>query len=164
VLEGLTVRPITAADGPLLQEIFGDPAVAEWLRPAGEHGGYSAADAEHTAAADAAHWFMHGYGMWIALDGEQPIARVGLVHRTVRRRAEVELAWAVRADRWGQGVATGLARRALNNARQSGIDGVVAITREDNARSRGVMDKLGMRLEAHFEHAGYPHVLCRAPD
>jgi hypothetical protein len=44
-----------------------------------------------------------------------------------------------------------------------GLHSVVAYTREDNAASCGVMDKLGMTYEKSFGFHGEAHVLYRKP-
>jgi len=43
------------------------------------------------------------------------------------------------------------------------VRGVVSFTLPDNARSRRVMEKLGLRPVLEVEHRGLPHVLYRRP-
>jgi RimJ/RimL family protein N-acetyltransferase len=118
---------------------------------------------EGWVARDAAHHAAHGFGPWLLLDDGRAIARGGLRHTLAGGDAEVEIAWLVARERWGEGLATRIARNALADARKQGIRGVVAFTRVDNAASRRVMEKAGLRQEREFEHAGLPHVLYRAP-
>jgi RimJ/RimL family protein N-acetyltransferase len=110
-----------------------------------------------------AHWTAHGFGPWMWLEGGRAIAHGGLSFSFAYGHAEVEIGWFVARERWGQGLATRIAREALELAAERGIAGVVAFTRVDNAASRRVMEKAGLREERDFEHAGLPHVLYRAP-
>jgi GNAT acetyltransferase-like protein len=113
VLENrFSVRPVGASDGPLLYQIFAQPAVAEWHRAAGAQGPPSPEDCGRQAEIDAAHWLVHQFGPWLVLDGEVPVARGGLGQCILRRRAEVEIVWAVRQERWGEAIATDIGRAA----------------------------------------------------
>jgi len=124
---------------------------------------FSLSDCEGWVARDAAHHAAHGFGPWLLFDGGQAVARGGLRHTLADGRAEVELAWLVARERWGEGIASRIARDALAAAAKRGIEGVVAFTRVDNVASRRVMEKAGLVQERDFEHAGLPHVLYRAP-
>jgi RimJ/RimL family protein N-acetyltransferase len=85
----------------------------------------------------------------------------------------VEIGWRLAHPVWGQGYATEAARAAARDGfERVGLGEIVSFTSAINARSRRVMEKLGMtRGEAEdFEHpsvpAGHPlrrHVLYRLP-
>ncbi len=63
---------------------------------------------------------------------------------------------------WGRGLATEIARRALELARDAlGREDVVAFTLPGNRASRRVLAKVGMVYERDVVHAGLPHVLYR---
>jgi RimJ/RimL family protein N-acetyltransferase len=115
------------------------------------------------AARDAAHWAAHGFGPYLWLDRGVPVAHGGLGFNVAGGRGEIEIGWFVARKRWREGIGTLIARAALAEAAERGFAGVVAFTRTDNAASRGVMEKVGLRQEREFEHAGLPHVLYRAP-
>ena len=157
------MRPIEASDGPALHAVLGHPEVSRWLRPKGVTEPLSLAECETMARSRAAQWEAFAYGEWLVLDGETPVARGGLNHTVVDGRAEVELGWAVAPSHQRQGLAIDLARKGLAVAQERGIRGVVAYTRADNEPSRRVAERVGLRLERAFGHAGYPHVLYRAP-
>jgi len=157
----LDLRPTQAGDGPALHAMLSDPEVARWLRPAGVTGPFSAAESEGWAARDAGHWAAHGFGPWLVSDGDVAVGHGGLRRTVADGRGEVEIGWFVARDRWGEGIATEIGRRALTLAADWGITSVVAFTRDDNAASERVMIKLGMTFEKHFGHAGLPHVLYR---
>jgi RimJ/RimL family protein N-acetyltransferase len=76
----------------------------------------------------------------------------------------VEIGWRLRADLWGQGLATEGARRVLQLARdQFGLRELVSFTVPVNLRSRRVMEKLGMIRDESGDfdhprlHEGHPH-------
>lgn len=83
----------------------------------------------------------------------------------------VEVGWRLARAAWGHGYAVEAARAALDAAYGTlGLDAVVSFTAVDNARSRRVMDRLGMHHEPadDFDHPALPpghrlrrHVLYR---
>ena len=155
----LTLRPIVAGDIAAVHELLGDPKVAAWLRPAGMSGPFTLEECAGLTARSVAHWDAHGFGRMLAFDGDRCVGWSLLGHTIVAGRPEVEIGWSVAGERWGRGLATELGADALRRARSLGLERVVAFTRCDNARSRRVMEKLGLELEREFEHAGLPHVL-----
>jgi ribosomal-protein-alanine N-acetyltransferase len=159
--DSLGRRPVAAGDGPALHAVLGHPEVSRWLRPAGVTSPFSPAECDEWAARGAAHWAAHGFGEWVVRHDGEPVARGGLHHTLADGRAEVEVGWAVAPAAWGRGIATAIGHWSLEAAAERGIDGVVAFTRVDNAASRRVMEKLGLRYEREFVHAGLPHVLYR---
>ncbi|HWD97857.1 MAG TPA: GNAT family N-acetyltransferase [Bryobacteraceae bacterium] len=84
----------------------------------------------------------------------------------------VEIGWRLAAEHWGQGLATEGAGAALQWGFESlALDEIVSFTVPGNARSRRVMEKIGMTRdeEADFDHPLIPathplrrHVLYRA--
>jgi RimJ/RimL family protein N-acetyltransferase len=159
--DSLARRPLGAEDGAALYAVMGHPDVSRWLRPAGVTAAFSPAECDTWAVRGAAHWAAHGFGEWLVLEAGEPVARGGLHHTLVGGRAEIEIGWAVARAAWGRGLATAIGRWALEAAAERGIEGVVAFTRVDNAASRQVMEKLGLRYERDLLHAGFPHVLYR---
>jgi RimJ/RimL family protein N-acetyltransferase len=139
-----------------------DPRVARWIEPDGvpapEH------EVAGWLAARDSHWERHGFGQWLLRDritGEM-VGRGGLAHTRIGGRDEVELAWSIVPERWGQGLATEMALAALELAfGPLELDDVVAFTLPDNVASRRVMDKAGFVFERDVVHAGLPHVLYR---
>ena len=74
---------------------------------------------------------------------------------------EVEVGYAVAAERWGRGLATEMAQGLVAHAEGHGLRGLVAYTERGNAASRRVMEKVGFRYERDVEHHGRPQVLYR---
>jgi RimJ/RimL family protein N-acetyltransferase len=83
----------------------------------------------------------------------------------------VEAGWRLAREHWGQGIAREAAQAALEFGFETvGLQEIVAYTAARNARSRRLMERLGMRYDAgaDFLHprlaAGHPlepHVLYR---
>jgi ribosomal-protein-alanine N-acetyltransferase len=158
--ERLEYRAPEPGDERYYAELTESPEVGTWLRPP-PLDPFGPEDAGIWMASDVEHWRELGYGPWLlfALDGGGFVGRAGLRSTEVEGRPEIELAWAVLPRWWGQGLATEAAGAAIGVARERGIDRLVAFTLHDNAASRRVMEKLGMRFVGDIEHAGLPHVL-----
>jgi RimJ/RimL family protein N-acetyltransferase len=81
----------------------------------------------------------------------------------------VEVGWRLARAHWGKGFATEAARRSLAfGFDQLGLNEIVSFTSLGNARSRAVMERLGMRPDGEFDHPLLPpdsalrrHVLYR---
>ena len=106
-----------------------------------------------------AHFDRHGYGLWAAeIPGVTPFA--GFIGLAVPRfeahfMPAVELGWRLDHRYWGRGYATEGARAALAYAFDTlTLPEVVSITAPGNARSRRVMEKLGLRSDPadDFDH------------
>jgi ribosomal-protein-alanine N-acetyltransferase len=90
------------------------------------------------------------------------VGRGGLQHTFVAGVNEIEVAWAIVPQRWGEGLATELARAAVDVAFDDlGLNQLVAFTLPSNVASRRVMEKAGFIFEREIVHVGLPHVLYR---
>jgi [ribosomal protein S5]-alanine N-acetyltransferase len=159
--ERLTGTRPAFRDADELHPVLADPRVAPWIFPDGPP---SVAQVRSLLVHDADHWKRHRWGPWVVRDGEtgKALGRAGLERTEVGGAEEVEVAWAIAADRWGQGLATEIAAHAVRVA----FDGLdlpdrVSFTLVENRASRRVMEKLGFAYERDVEHAGLPHVLYR---
>ena len=111
----------------------------------------------------------HGFGLWcVELDGES----IGFTGLSVPWfRDGVEVGWRIRSACWGHGYAPEAARAVLAVAFDDvGLDEVISFTAAINAKSRRVMEKIGLTRDpdADFEHPSVPegsplrpHVLYR---
>jgi [ribosomal protein S5]-alanine N-acetyltransferase len=159
IVETARMRGTVPTDDDLdfLAALLGDPRVGETLggaRPRDEVAGWIAVDRDH--------WERHGFGYWVWRDRETGagLARGGLYVRHVDGVDETELGWAVVPERWGEGLATELARASVDAAARLGISRLVAFTMPGNDASRRVMEKLGMTYEKSFVHGQWgPHIL-----
>jgi RimJ/RimL family protein N-acetyltransferase len=133
------------------------------------------AESDFLAARIAEDFARHGFGLW-AVEAPGHAAFLGFVGLSVPRfRAAftpcVEVGWRLAHEHWGRGYAPEAARAALRfGFEEIGLDEIVSFTVPANARSRRVMEKLGMRHDPadDFDHPGLPaahpmqrHVLYR---
>jgi ribosomal-protein-alanine N-acetyltransferase len=162
--ERLVGRRPLARDADELHAVMADERVARWLWP-GDLGGPRTLQQVRTMLVhDMDHWKRHGFGAWVVRDRTtgEALGRIGLERTTVAGTDEVEVAWMLSADHWGRGLATEMARAAVDaGLGPLGLESVVAFTLTGNAASRRVMEHLGMTFEADIEHVGLPHVLYR---
>ena len=92
----------------------------------------------------------------------RPVGRGGLQYTFTAGLHDVEAGWAIVPERWGQGLATELARACVEVAfEQLGLREIVAFTLPDNIASRRVMEKAGFEYERDIVHVGLAHVLYR---
>ena len=74
-----------------------------------------------------------------------------------RRHPVVEIGWRFGSAHQRQGFAEEAARAALSEGfGPLGMEEIIAFTIPDNLRSWGLMERLGMRREGHFEHPRLP--------
>ncbi|WP_342108344.1 GNAT family N-acetyltransferase [Methylobacterium sp. SI9] len=113
-------------------------------------------------------WALEQAGRFIGFAGAMRILRPLPFPGGDRPGRTVELVWRLTRDAWGQGFATRAARRARADlSERCGIGAVVAFTAAGNARSRAVMERLGMVPAGTFPHPAVPegplreHVLYR---
>jgi RimJ/RimL family protein N-acetyltransferase len=117
------------------------------------------------------HFARRGFGVW-AVEAEGEFAGfTGLMHPGFEAHFTpcVEAGWRLARRFWGKGIATEAARMAVRYGfEQLLLDEIVSFTIPANARSRRVMEKIGMRHSGDFDHPalaeGHPmrrHVLYR---
>ena len=155
------MRELLATDAPVIhRSLLGDPAVAAWFRSSGP---FTLEECVDLVAKKVAHRAAHGFGWYLAWEGEACIGWSLAQYCIVDGVSEVEIGWTVARSHWRRGIGTLLGERALAEVAPLGLASVVAYTREDNVGSRGVMGNLGMTYEKSFAFRGEPHVLYRKP-
>jgi ribosomal-protein-alanine N-acetyltransferase len=121
------------------------------------------------------HFRKHEFGLYAAElhENQSFIGYVGLAVPSFEASFTpcVEIGWRLSADHWGHGLATEGARVVVKHAfGEVGLDEIVSFTVPGNARSRRVMEKIGMTHDASedFDHPNLPeghplrrHVLYR---
>ena len=107
------------------------------------------------------HWERNGFGIWVFFDSQgQFIGRGGLRRISIEGEFYVELNYSVAADCWGKGFASEMGQGILGVAFEVlHLPDVVAFTQPTNARSRRVMEKIGMTYKREFLHLGSTAVL-----
>ncbi len=167
VLEGerLKLRPWRESDREPFARLNADPRVMEHFPAL-----LTREESDASVARFEAHLARHGFCLWaLEVKGAAPFA--GMVGLNVPRFEAhftpcVEIGWRLAAEHWGHGYAVEAARLALGLAfGELDLKEVVSFTSTRNARSRRVMEKLGMRHDAagDFDHPGVPegHALRR---
>jgi [ribosomal protein S5]-alanine N-acetyltransferase len=149
-------------DVPDMMRLLRDPRVAEHLWP--EIGIPTGRMVIDGTAQKERHWERHGFGLWVQRDKDsgEMVGRGGLQWTYVGGRDEIEVAWAVVPELWGQGYATELAEASIETAFGAlGLEEIVAFTVPHNIASRRVMEKTGFEFERDVVYAGLAHVLYR---
>lgn len=155
----LRAERLAAAHLPQLQQMDRDPQVMTYLGGVRDDAGLEA-----YLERNLAHWDQFGYGVWVlhALQGGNFAGRAVLRHVDVDGRDEVEVGYGFLPAYWGQGLATEITHACLRIARDDvGLRSVVALAAMDNAASRKVLEKAGLRFDRQVQHAIGPHALYR---
>jgi ribosomal-protein-alanine N-acetyltransferase len=154
----LLLRRWTDADLPAFAALNADPQVMEHFpKP------LDRAESDTVAARIRAHFDDRGYGLWAVsvVDGAPFIGFVGLNVPAFQAAFTpcVEIGWRLAQEHWGHGYASEAARAALQfGFDELQLDEIVSFTVPANVRSRGVMQRIGMRYspEDDFEHPVLP--------
>jgi ribosomal-protein-alanine N-acetyltransferase len=150
----LLFRPLELSDVTEAFAIFGDPEIMR----------YSASGCDADAAATAARierilrkTHETGFGPWAVVEraSDQMIGICGLIR--LKDSAEVEIAYRLRRDQWGKGLATEAAsawlRRGFVDLR---LPRIFAFVEPSNRASLRVVAKIGMRFLDDTLYAGIP--------
>jgi RimJ/RimL family protein N-acetyltransferase len=169
-----TARLLLRLWGPADREPFArlnaDPAVMAYFPAA-----LSNAESDALAGRIEDHLDRHGWGLWAVeiLDVAPFAGYVGLARPSFDAHFTpcIEIGWRLDRPFWGSGYAsegaTGVLAFAFDTLH---LDQVVSFTSETNARSRRVMERIGMTHDPRddFDHPGLPaghplrrHVLYR---
>jgi RimJ/RimL family protein N-acetyltransferase len=167
----LLLRRWRAEDREPLAHINADPRVMEFF-PAP----LSREESDRQIERFERHFDEHGFGMWAVERRDAPgcIGRMGLLVATFPALFTpcVEIGWMLAAEHWGLGLATEGAREVLRYGFGIlALDEIFSFTAVANARSRRVMEKIGLRHDPadDFDHPNLPeghplrrHVLYRS--
>lgn len=152
----LILRPFNALDAIDIAAVLGDPDVMQHIgrgraKTFEETVDYLAYQLRHDAA--------YGYSLWamVRKEDRRVIGQCGLWH--LDGTGEVDLAYTLAQEFWGQGYATeasiawldyAFAPRIETDEKRGsglGLDRIVAIAKPENRASVRVLEKLGMRYE-----------------
>ncbi len=150
--ERLRLVPIAARHAPELWDLHRDGGIARWYA-----GRWSEEQALRFAEEMERSWRDRGVGKWLAYadPAGAPIGRGGPSWAVVEGEERVEIGWALRRAAWGRGYATEIGRAGLDHAFSVlGVEEVVSFTEVHNARSRAVMERLGMRYVRRIRRPG----------
>jgi RimJ/RimL family protein N-acetyltransferase len=142
--------PIGERHAPQLWELHQDEGIARWFP-------LSRQQALRFAERMESSW-RRGVGKWLAYEESSGtlVGRGGPSWAVLEGAQCVEIGWALRREAWGRGYATEIGRAGLDHAFSvPGVEEVVAFTEVHNARSRGVMKRLGMRYVRQILRPGF---------
>jgi len=108
---------------------------------------------------DMEFWLVRGYGTWSVFEratGEF-LGIAGLMERPDGRG--VALRFALWPECQGKGYAREAAAAALEFGHRAGLKRIIAVARESNLASRGVLSDIGMKEAGEFRHQGHRMVL-----
>ncbi|MHC4934208.1 MAG: GNAT family N-acetyltransferase [Planctomycetota bacterium] len=137
----LSLRPVATSDKRTLHALWTDPGVRRFLW-----------DDEVIAIERVAEeieksletFQLLGFGLWLVFDRNGLLGFAGL--RPVPESGEIEILYAIRPERWGEGLATEAARSVLGfGFKRCGLGRIIARADAPNRASVRVMEKLGMR-------------------
>lgn len=139
----LVLRAIRLADWPAIHRYMSDPLVTRWL----PEGTLDEAQAQAFARKHAGR-----SARAVAVIDRETAELVGhMVFHPWYGHATHEIGWAIASEHQGRGYATEAARALLDFAFGAlGCHRVIATCQPENRASWRVMEKLGMRREAHF--------------
>jgi ribosomal-protein-alanine N-acetyltransferase len=113
-------------------------------------------------------WFLNGHpahpqlGLWATIHKEtnQFIGRCGLLPWTIEQRPEVEVAYLLAKEYWGQGLGTEAAQAILEYGfEQLQLSRLICMIDPENQASVKVARKIGMTLEKEMEDEKGPFLL-----
>ena len=143
----LVLRRLESSDLDSLSALYGDPEVRRYF-PEGT------LTREETRAE--LEWFLDGHpedpalGLWATIHKQTDrfIGRCGLLPWTIDERPEVEVAYLLARDYWGQGLGTEAARAILDYGfDQLNLSRLICLVDSDNLASIKVAERIGMSFE-----------------
>lgn len=138
----LTLRPLQAADAPILRRIYQTEGVLRYFPSTTPP---PLEKVERFIAGQQAHWEQYGYGNWGLLPhGERDIIGwAGLQY--LSELDETEVGFLLAQPFWGRGFATEAARASLQFGFECfDLDHIIALVHPENLASRRVIQKCGM--------------------
>jgi ribosomal-protein-alanine N-acetyltransferase len=165
--ERLILRPLTLDDIGILAAIYADPDVMRYF-----DGTRTQDDTRQRVERIMAQYARTGVDFLATVYKEngQFIGRCGLLWQVLDGVQEVEVAYMIAKQYWGQGLATEAARALKEHGfRDHGFQRLVSIIHPDNAASIRVAEKNGMQNERDVEFDGHraeetaPRIRVSAP-
>ena len=143
----LVLRCLTPDDLDALYALYADPEVRRYF-PEGT--------LTYAQTKEELDWFIdvyyarYGFGLWATIhkaSGEF-IGRCGLIPWTIEGQKEVEVAYLLAKEYWGQGLGTEVAGAILHYAQeQLHLPRLICLVDPGNLASRRVAEKIGFTLE-----------------
>ncbi len=164
--ERLIARLYRPEDADAVYAIYSNPEVWRWL---GEYAPHTSVDQSlawiNRLLARAPEWDPLGVWAVVRRADDQLIGTVLVL--PLEGGPDVEIGYHYGSDFWGHGYATEMARAALAYGfTNTDRDELVGVAFAENTASRGVLEKIGMKLLGEREHFGHPmmHYRVRRPE
>ena len=156
--ERLSLRRLNEGDAPFLLELLND---ASFLRFIGDRGVRTLDDARsYVRTGPVASYERLGFGLWLTAlrSDEAPVGICGLLKRDTLD--DVDIGFAFLPAFWSRGYALEAVTAVLSHARDVlGVERVVAVVNSDNASSRRLLMKVGLKFERLVQLApDAPHI------
>ncbi len=145
--ERLILRRLIMDDLDELFALYSDPEIRKYF-PEGV--------LNYEDTKDELEWFLNGHpkhpelGLWATIHKATGkfIGRCGLLPWTIDDRLEIEIAYLIDKEFWGQGLATEAAQGILKYGfEQLKLSRLICLIDPDNVASQRVAEKIGMNLE-----------------
>lgn len=159
--ERLTLRPLDPSDHAALFAIQSDPDHMRYYpHPFAEH------ETEHWIDVFVEHQDRYGHSLWAVEDAEtgEFLGNVGPIHQRVDGLDEIELGWSITPARSRQGIASEAAAACRDWCWANlEVDHLISLIRPENESSRGVAERIGMRVWKETLHGseGWVHLVYR---
>src|SRR5574342_703448 len=143
----LLLRHQVIADLDDLWELYCDPEITKYIPDAPR---------SRQEAKEELEWHKNGHtkfpelGLWATIQKETGkfIGRCGLLPWTIDGQHEVEVAYTIAQEHWGQGFATEAAQAILNYGfERLHLSRLISVIDSDNIASQRVAEKIGMTFE-----------------
>jgi len=143
----LIFRHLEPSDLDDLFALYRDPAVRRYF-PEGT--------LTYAETREELEWFLNGHpqrpelGLWATIrkDTQRLIGRCGLLPWTIDERPEVEVAYLLAQDQWGQGLGTEAAQAILNYGFETlHLSRLICLIDRENVASIRVAQRIGMTFE-----------------
>ena len=152
--ERMVLREMVPEDADDLMLIFSDPEAMRYY-PSTK----TRKEAERWVDWVTASHEENGFGLWACVLEEtgEFCGQCGLVPQEVGGRREVEVGYLFVRGFWGRGLATEAARASRDfGFGRLGLERLVSLINPENAPSRRVAERIGMRLDKEIEWHGRP--------
>lgn len=155
--ERLRLREFTLDDIAALHAVLGDPVAMRWY-PAP----FDVEGVRGWIERNVGRYRREGHGLWamILKSSGEVIGDCGCGIQEVEGKKEMEIAYHVRRDLWGNGYATEAARACMDYAfNKLRVKRVISMIRPENVNSRRVAEKNGLTCEKAVFWHGYDHCI-----
>ncbi|WP_277316300.1 GNAT family protein [Sphingomonas sp. AOB5] len=151
--ERLILRPRSVADAAALHAIFSDVELMHWWS--------SAAHERMEQTVEEISRERPGWRAWaITLKGDD--TAIGTVAVGEKRQGNVaEIGYILNRAHWGGGIAREAVSRVIDQIFDEGQRRVFADTDPDNVASRGLLERLGFKLEGYLRQEWETHIGVR---